>query len=500
MEYKERQQVVFVARKLWAGGAEKVLYYLANRLDRNKFEPIVIYMIWQENIPVSYDPSIPLYCLEKNGLNQNLPKSREYISEDKKKPELIPSEEKSPGITNNHNYSFQQSIFKLLYRIYMRMPENIRSRLHLRQHIVKFAQFGITNEIGNNTHPRSGELNQNDTNVRFTADLIATEVGINIPDVLHINRILKSIHSDAILIPMQEEPTVRVWINQMFSPRNYISYLCAPESLHMPLIYPDENRFMVENWLFANAEKSASAVVVPNNWMTSDMINNFGVDPERIRVIPNPVDCELILDKKSQYFDVEYLESTNKTVFVQLARVDSQKNHVLLLEACRVLKRKYTNFLVIVIGNGNEFQKIKDLINKFKLSKHVLMIGESGNPYPYLARARASLLTSKWEASPLVLVDSMLCGAVPIAVDCVAGPRDILGENEFGILVPPEDPEAFADAMYRIATDDRLYTQLREKGMREAWRYDIKEVVNQWENLIVEVANNRFDNGLVLPH
>ncbi|MBN1371059.1 MAG: glycosyltransferase [Anaerolineaceae bacterium] len=495
MASNSKIQVVFVARKLWAGGAEKVLYYLAHRLDQKKFEPIVIYMLWQDNIPVKYDVSIPLYCLQKGDTNLNSPKNLDaanFIS----MPDGVEPHTNINILQNKPQKSTFLTLVRSLYRIYHSLPEPVKQRIALRTRLQKITHFERLGGVGEAMEQSEAEDSraQSVNVVNEYANRFASSIGINIPDVVVMNRIMRTIRNDAILIPMQEEPTVRVWISQANSVYKYISYLCAPESLHMTLIYPDEKRFEIENWLFANAERCADAVVVPNDWMKSDMVDSFGVNPDRVNILANPVDCELIIEKMAQPLPHDFPDTQGRTLFVQLARVDDQKNHILMVEACKLLRKKYTDFLVLVIGNGNEFKKIRDLIMDYRLDENIRLLGESANPYPILKQARASLLTSKWEASPLVLVDSMLCGAVPISVDCIAGPRDMLGDNQFGLLVPPDNPKAFADAMYRIALDDELHGRLREQGLNEAWKYDIHKVVKEWEDLIIRVSENETKN------
>ena len=434
-----------------------MLYYLAHNLNPDLFEVIVIYMIWQNDIPVKYADSIAIYCLGKN----------------ESPADIAPAPE-----GNTHPKSSQTSFRSRIKTGAYSFIVSILQKLNLKQHVKS-----LIPTMNNNTPTPAINKAAYDASA-----LLSISIGTNMPDVINMKQILKNLQKDAILIPMQEEPTVRVWLSQIYSSYKYISYLCAPESMHLPLIYPDKDRLPIENWLFANAERSASAVVVPNNWMHNDMINEFGVDRDRVKILHNPVDCEVILQKKSQPLPKMFPIPNNKTIFVQLARVDPQKNHMLLIQACKILRSKYNDFLVLVIGNGSEYDKINEEIRRNGLTNNIHMLGELANPYPYLGLARASLLTSEFEASPLVLVDSMLCGAVPIATDCICGPSDMLGDNECGLLVEPGNAQAFADAMYRIATDGSLHQRLKEKGLQEAWRYDIKSVVIEWEKLITQTA------------
>jgi len=80
---------------------------------------------------------------------------------------------------------------------------------------------------------------------------------------------------------------------------------------------------------------------------------------------------------------------------------------------------------------------------------------------------------------------------VPISVDCVAGPAEQLDHGSCGMLVPPDDPALFADAMYRIATDDPLWLRLQTAGIEYASRFDVPSFVEAWAHMLTEVRDAR---------
>jgi glycosyltransferase involved in cell wall biosynthesis len=123
------------------------------------------------------------------------------------------------------------------------------------------------------------------------------------------------------------------------------------------------------------------------------------------------------------------------------------------------------------------------------LSDRVHLVGHRDNPYPILRQADALVLTSEFEAFALVLVEAMVCGVPVLAVDCPFGPSEVLEGGRHGLLVPPGDPEAFATAMERIATDERLRQDLVASGYERALDYDVARIVRQWQKLIDETAS-----------
>jgi len=219
--------------------------------------------------------------------------------------------------------------------------------------------------------------------------------------------------------------------------------------------------------------------------------NLFSGAAQKIFAMPNPIDCSLILRQSHEQLPGEMLAvlKAKKTVFTQIARLSEEKNPLLLVKACLLLRRKYTEFVVLFIGQGPLMEAMRKRISENHLEEHILLLGEKANPYPYLAAARAALLTSNVEGFGLVLAEAMVCGAVPVSTDC-SGPRSILEDGQFGLLVPLNDPALFAEAMYRIAADNNLHRELRKGAAEYVRQFDMPVVMKQWEALIQKIQIN----------
>lgn len=425
----KRQQILFIEHILWGGGQEKITYNLAHLLDPRKFECHIAYLNHRDNVPVSFDPCISIHCLD-------------------------------PLLQN----------------------EGISKAQAIRQNILKFVPRGVTDRLKRIIH-KSGRSNV----VENASPPFDWYFSIYRNYLNGLREILSRMEENTLVVSFQETPVILAWLNQIYANNKYISFLCVPESIYLPFLFPDKDRYQFENWIFGNACRGSARVTVPNDWIGNDMQNQFDVPLSRIRKIYNPIDCASILKQSEIGYDL-IVDHQVTTLFVQLARLDLQKNHDLTVQACEILRQRYDNFVVCLIGDGSEKERIQKLVVEKGLQKHIIFLGALANPYPYLKKARASLLTSSFEASPLTLVESMYLGAVPISVDCIAGPAEQLGQGRFGILTPPNDSVAFADAMYRIATDDALWSKLRLEGMENAVNYDIANFIRIWNDMLLEVS------------
>ena len=83
-----------------------------------------------------------------------------------------------------------------------------------------------------------------------------------------------------------------------------------------------------------------------------------------------------------------------------------------------------------------------------------------------------------------MLAEALLCGAPVVATDCLSGPAEVLGNGEFGRLVPPKDPEALAEALEQFLRDPDLRAEFSARGPGRARQFDQMVVGQEWQELI----------------
>lgn len=179
--------------------------------------------------------------------------------------------------------------------------------------------------------------------------------------------------------------------------------------------------------------------------VADDLVRLTGLDPAKVRVIYNPIVSDELVRRARAPLAHPWLGDGNST-FVAVGRLRPQKDFPMLLRAFETVRAQRPARLII-LGEGNERAALERLAKELGIEDDVQLPGEIANPYAYMARAAAFVLSSRWEGLPTVLIEALRCGAPVIATDCPSGPREILKGGRFGVLLPVGDAEALAGAM-----------------------------------------------------
>ena len=102
-----------------------------------------------------------------------------------------------------------------------------------------------------------------------------------------------------------------------------------------------------------------------------------------------------------------------------------------------------------MLGDGPLLGSLRQLADSLGIADRLTFRGYVQDPLPFVARAHALVLSSAWEGQGAVLLEAMACGCPVIATRSTAAVAEVLGEGEFGTLVPPHDAQALADAIAR---------------------------------------------------
>ena len=177
---------------------------------------------------------------------------------------------------------------------------------------------------------------------------------------------------------------------------------------------------------------------------------------EKIFILNDPV--VNIKDFKIKKKDkIEQKLFLNKKVLVSIGRLTRQKNFSFLISSFQKIIKKYPEYILIILGEGEQRKSLESLILDLKLSDKVHILGYQNNIYKYLNIADCFILSSLWEDPGFVLIEAALSNVNIISSDCPNGPKEILAKN--GILFVNNDEKDFIDKFekFKNMKSDELY-------------------------------------------
>lgn len=231
--------------------------------------------------------------------------------------------------------------------------------------------------------------------------------------------------------------------------------------------------------IFKSFLPKASKVIALNESMANELLQETKLNSNKIEIINNPVDIGEITQKAKQNVAHPWLEETSDLpVLLAVGRFYPQKNfHFLLKAFAEALKER--ELRLIILGDGPLRSELNALAQQLGLDNHLDMPGFEENPYAYMARSSAFVLSSSWEGFPNVLVEAMACDSPVIATDCPGACREILEDGKWGELVEVDNIEAMKSAILRTVSDEsRPDVRLRVKD------FSIDKIANKYTSLL----------------
>lgn len=224
--------------------------------------------------------------------------------------------------------------------------------------------------------------------------------------------------------------------------------------------------------------RGAERVVVFTAEQRGVMAAKYGIDPERIVVIPNGV-------ADAFYYDGErFPRPKPRLLFV--GRLAIQKNLPLLLRALAGISNQ---FETTIVGDGALEGSLKELAARLDL-RNVRFYGRAdGDELRELYRnADVFVLPSEREGMPLVLLEALAMGLPVVATD-IGGTRDVVRNGGNGLLVPSDDAVALRTALLSVADNRDAYRVMSKESRRLADQYSWSAVGGTFERLYAEVKN-----------
>jgi len=281
----------------------------------------------------------------------------------------------------------------------------------------------------------------------------------------------------------QERPDVIIGIMEIHS----LLAKIASIGLGIPIIATMHNTFerpdsqkmsKLEYFLKFYVNKLFSQVTV----LTEADKKVIGNRLKHVVVMPNPLSTE----------PTTSIEGKKKQI-IAVGRLDwHYKGFDILLKAWGKIANTYPEWTLKIAGDGSsqEFADIENMMKENNVTNRAELLGFRNDIKDLFRQSEVFILSSRYEGFGLVLIEAMSQGCACVACDYKGRQSEIITNASEGVVCPPEDVDALAEAMKRVLDDADYRKTLQQNAIERSKYYSLENTIDRWENLIEKVTNS----------
>lgn len=258
---------------------------------------------------------------------------------------------------------------------------------------------------------------------------------------------------------------------------------------NVKVLYTAHNIFDNKVWLTRFAVKKASIVAVGDG-VRENLVNFFKIDNDRIVTIYNSIKIS-----NSESCDSEIAELHNKhKIFVgTVGRLTEQKGVDIFIKAIDICHNVNPNIVGVIVGDGEDREKLERLVEERHLSAHILFMGFRKNVLNIIRQLDFIVLASRWEGLPLVPIEAFSQKKTVIASD-IPGNNEVVTDNMNGILFKVDNEMELAKKIQMLSTDKDFLKNLEDRAYKTyEKKYDYKKFITAYQREYRTIYN-MFNN------
>jgi glycosyltransferase involved in cell wall biosynthesis len=260
--------------------------------------------------------------------------------------------------------------------------------------------------------------------------------------------------------------------------------------LMFPQYLPNRAGLFYAKWSITQAARRATRVMTVSESSKRDILRFVDTQPEKIDVIYNAYDERFAIEpREDDVVRVRERFQLHDEFVLYAGNVKPHKNLERLIQAFDLVRKRGLDHLKLVLI-GDEISKytaLRRAVHQHQLHKYVRFLGYL--PEETLAvmyrLAGVFVFPSLYEGFGLPPLEAMASGT-PVVTSNVSSLPEVAGDA--AVLVDPYDPEAIADGIYRVLTDERLRRVLIHKGIARAGQFSWEQSVRRIRAIYGEVG------------
>ena len=212
--------------------------------------------------------------------------------------------------------------------------------------------------------------------------------------------------------------------------------------------------------------KKIHCITCPTIATYNNLIKKNIFDKDKIHVLHDP--AILLNDYSNKKFEnIENQKEKSNKVILAIGRLTHQKNFPFLITAFKKINEKYPEYILQILGDGEQKSELIELINKLNLEGKVTLLGFQKNVYKYLINSDCFVLSSLWEDPGFVLLEAGLSNTIVISSNCNNGPEEILENGKNGFLFQNNNLQDFLSKFEEFKKADNKQLESKKKNLKK---------------------------------
>ena len=240
--------------------------------------------------------------------------------------------------------------------------------------------------------------------------------------------------------------------------------------------YPQSHIHSVEHWMANRAER----LVTCSSYMREHVADVYGLDEERVTVIPNGIDPSELTPVADLASLRANFAAPDERLVLLVGRLVYEKGFQLALEALPGLVERLGNVCFLVAGSGTHEAELRAQATALGLDPHGTFLGWIGDDvlHSLYRIADLTVVPSIYEPFGLVALEAMASGC-PCLVADTGGLREVVPRDGVGLRFRSRDPESLGAMAERLLTDEELRERLVAEASEHVLSFDWADIARQ---------------------
>ena len=223
-------------------------------------------------------------------------------------------------------------------------------------------------------------------------------------------------------------------------------------------------------------------ITTPTKIIAEDLVQQKIFYQNKVEILYDPI----LYLKKIRTSNRKKVSNSDRNKIVAIGRLTRQKNFKFLIECFSEITKRYDNFTLHILGDGDEKISLQKLIKKRKLDKKVFLEGHKPEISSYLIDSYCFILSSLWEDPGFVIIESAINNTIILSSNCETGPKELLKNHENSFMFENNSKQSFLETFEKmINTDDNKKFKMKLSMKKNIKKFTLPEHYKKLKQLLL---------------